>query len=333
MVGRVAEAVFKAGAHLGRRREADGAVLRREAVAVVVEPGDRLTVGVDALRGGRLDDVAHGVERRGRIGVDPAEEVGRGRCGGEAPGAEPHAGLDGRRVVRDVGAAHVERAEKLRREETAPDAVSRLGEELLDERCNVQEGVVVVHREEPLGRQQVRGAALLLVLVAVDREEAHGRVAGPAVADHRGGQLRRILHAERVEHPPCGILGPLRPAVADFERVPLVGDGQHPDRPGQQPGPVGRQDGRVPLHVEAGFGAQVAGAAEDGVVARCRGDRDLQRAPLARLVRIGERRGPESRDADPVRAEVAAEGVDRQFHGIRFLRLGRISSSSVLIVP
>lgn len=175
VAGGVAQEELEPDGRLGWRREADApVVVRTEAVSVVVEPVDGLPLRVGALRGGRIDDVAHRVEHACRVGIDLAGLVGLGLRVAPAAGLESHAVGRRGRVVRGVGPAHVERAEEVALEKAAAEGVSRLVEHPLDERGDPKERVVVVRREDPFGRHQVRRAVAPGILVVVDWKEFHG---------------------------------------------------------------------------------------------------------------------------------------------------------------
>lgn len=85
----------------------------------------------------------------------------------------------------------------------------------------MQERVVIVHRQEPLGGEQVRRAVALRVFVAADREELHGRpsvqpariVSGVRAARKSTPRALNIRRAARL---------PSRSAVADFYPVSFV---------------------------------------------------------------------------------------------------------------
>ena len=327
MGGGVLEVVFEADARLDEGREADPLAVEGEAAAVVVEPLDRHSVRIDALRRGRLDDVAHGVEHTQRIGDHLADLVGRRRGGGEPPGQEAHAGLGRRGVPRGVGAAHVERAEEVRSEEAALDAVAGLGEDPLDERRDMQEGVVVVRREEPLVGQQVGRAGRPGVFVAVDGEEAHGGRGRPAAADLRGREQRRVVDAQRVEHPQRSVRCPAGPAVSDLQLVALVRSRQQADPAAEELGAALREAGLVRRVVEFREGVQLAGKARRLVVAGRRGDRDLPLAPVAAGLDVGRLRRIPGRKEQPLCTQITGFVVDRQFHVMAVFCRSRISIS------
>ena len=330
--GGVFQAVFESDADLRGRREDDLPVLRREAVAVVVESADCLAVRIDALRRGRFDDVPHRVGYRLGIGRDPSQFVGRRRRRGQPPGRESHAVGRRRGVARGVGSAHVERAEELRFQKAALHAVARFGEDLPDERGDVQKGVVVLHRKEPFGRKQVLRAVLLFIFVAVNGEELHGRGIRPAFEDRRRRQLSLPRHAQPGEHPAGGVFGPSGTAVADFERVARLRRGQQAHRPADQHRPFRRQFRRVERIIEPPGGMGVPGEGRHGIVSGRRRDRDFQRPPFAAGFRPGQLRRIVTGYGDALRAQIAGLSVDSQFHDVRVLRLGRTAISRQLSV-
>lgn len=330
MVGGVLQVILESRAHLGRGREDDIAPVETETAAVVAQAGNRFPVGVGGLGRGRLDDVPHGVERGIRVGGHAARIIGLRRGGRQPPGEKAHAGGKGRGVARGVCAAHVERPEQVRLHESAFDAVPRFAEDRFDERRHMQERVVIVHRQEPLGGEQVRRAVALRVFVAADRKELHGRIVRPACENRLRSQGRPEIDAEGVEHPPCGVFGPARAAVADFDPVPLVRCAQHPYRSLQHDGTFGRKFRRVRRRVEPFGGMRIAGESGERVVSGRCGDGQRQRTAFAGGFDVGEGRGVVPRYGDPLRSEVARLSVDIQFHGMRVLRLGRISISRQL---
>ena len=327
VVGGVLQVILESRAHLGRGREYDIAPVETETAAVVAQAGNRFPVGVGGLRRGRLDDVSHGIERGIRVGGHAARIIGLRRCGRQPPGEKAHAGGEGRGVARGVCAAHVERPKQLRFHESAFDAVPRFAEDRFDERRHMQERVVIVHRQEPLGGEQVRRAVALRVFVAADREELHGRIVRPACEDRLRSQGRPEIDAEGVEHPPCGVFRPARSAVADFYPVSFVRCAQHPHRSAQHHGTFGRKFRRVQRCVEPFCGMRIAGESGERIVAHRCGDGQRQRTAFAGGLDVGEGRGGVSRHGDPLRSEVARLSVDIQFHGMRVLRLERISIS------
>ena len=331
--GGVAEAVFEPRGRLREGREQDAASVRREASPVIVQSVDGVSVGVGALRRGRLDDVAHRVERGRGVGDDLPRLVGLRRDGGGPAGREAHAGFRRGGVVRGVGPAHVERAEELRGEEAALDAVAGLREDAFGERGHVQEGVVVVRREHPFGGQQVGRAVPCGVLVAEHGEELHGPAVGPSGEDVGRCELSVVFDPQRVEHAPRGVLGPSRAAAADFERVFRVRRGEQPYRSAQQLGPSGRQHGFVARVVELPGGVGLARVSRRRGVAGCRGKCDPERAAFAAALRGCRLPGVVARYGDPFRPQVAGASVDRQFHRAGAVRLSRISISRQLIVP
>ena len=331
--GGVFQAVFEPDADLRRRREDDLAVVRRETVAVVEKSVDRLAVGVDALGRGRVDDVAHGVGDGLGVGRNPPQFVRRSRRRSQPPRREAHAAGRRRGVARGVGPAHVERPEKRRFEKAALHLVIRLPKNLPDERGDVQERMVVLHREQAFRRKQVRGAVLPTVFVAVDGEELHRGVVRPALDDRRRGQDIVPRHPQSGEHAAGGIFGPSGPSVADFERVPLSRRGQQAHRSADQRRTFGRQLRRVERVVEPAGGVRIAGKPHERIVARRRGNRDFQRPPFAASLRIGEPCGIVAGNGNAPRLQVANLSVDFQFHAACFLRLGRMAISRQLNVP
>ena len=183
VVGRVAEFVFEPHAHLRQRPEAEFALLDAQAASGAVCVGERDPRLVDLLRREGVDEVAHGVVRHEGVGLHPSQRIGRRRAVGLAPCQKPHLLLPDAGVVRGVGAAHVERAEPRALHEGAFDGVPRFGEECLHQCADRQEGVVVVGREQPLGRSEPRVAVLDFVAVAVYRQEFYGRVVAPPRGD------------------------------------------------------------------------------------------------------------------------------------------------------
>ena len=333
VVGGVFQVVFEARTHFGRGGEDDAPLVEPEAVAVVAKFGNRLPVGVERLRRGRFDDVAHAVGRCARVGRHPPQVVAL--CGGRSQpaGVEAHPRSKRRRVARRVGTAHVKRAELRTAREIAFDAVAGFCEDRLDERRHVQEGMVVVHREDPFGRQQIRRAVLLRVFVAADREKLYGRIVRPAVRDGRREQARMIIDAQGAEHPPGGIFRPAGTAFADFDPVPLARSFEQPYRPGQQLRPFGREHSPVERGVEPPCGMRVAGESQKRFVTGRRGERELLRPAFPCGFHVREFRGGVTPDGDGLPGQVTGLRVDRQFHGIPVLRLGRISISRQVTAP
>ena len=164
----------------------------------------------------------------------------------------------------------------------------------------MQERVVIVHRQEPLGGEQVRRAVALRVFVAADRKELHGRIVRPACEDRLRSQGRPEIDAEGVEHPPCGVFRPARSAVADFYPVSFVRCAQHPHCSAQHHGTFGRKFRRVQRRVEPFGGMRIAGESGERIVAHRCGDGQRQRTAFAGGLDVGEGRGVVSRHGDPL---------------------------------
>ncbi len=241
--------------------------------------------------------------------------------------------IERRRVARGVGPAHVERAEELRLHEAAADSVARLGEDPPHERLHVQEGEIIVGREDPLGRQQVVRGIDLRVFVAQDGEELHGAVVGPAAADRRGVEAGAPPDAERPQRPLRRLPGPARAALADLDRVTRVRRRQQPRRAGEEGRTGGRHRRPVPRVVEPLEGMGVAGEPRRGVVAGRGGELDPQRPPLPGRRGVGEPGGIVARNDAARCAEVAGASVDRQFHGCGVSAVERNVASNDDSVP
>ena len=331
VVGGVFQVEFESGLDLRGGREYDLSVVGSEAVAVVVESADGFAVDVDALGRGRVDDVPHGVGQRLGVCGDASQAACGGGCGTEPAGRESHPvdGCGG--VSRGVGAADVERSEEFRVEEPALDAVSGVREYLFDECGQVQEGVVILHGEEPFGGEQVRGAVLLFVFVAVDGEEADGRVVRPTLPDVRRCQPDVPVDAQVFEFAAYGLFGPVGTAVADFEFEPVVLHGQQADAASDQPGPLCRELGPMQRVVESFGRIGILGESEDRSVAFRDRDFDFQRPSFACAVDRFGAGGIVSGYGDRTLAEVAVLSVDFQFHEGLFL--GRTTISSEQSMP
>ena len=208
VVGRVTEFVFEPHAHLRQRPEAEFALLDAQAASGAVCVGERGPRLVDLLRREGVDEVAHGVVRHEGVGLHPSQRIGRRRAVGLAPCQKPHLLLPDAGVVRGVGAAHVERAEPRALHEGAFDGVPRFGEECLHQCADRQEGVVVVGREQPLGRSEPRVAVLDFVAVAVYRQEFYGRVVAPPRGDLGRQQPSFVGYLQLPEPPLRRLLGP-----------------------------------------------------------------------------------------------------------------------------
>ena len=180
VVGGVAQPVLESHADLRRRTIYDLAVLVSETVAVVVgvrAHGSRLVLGQGR---GALHDVAQHVVRSVGRRIHPSGRIGRGRRRGQTHGPESHPPFERRRIAPGISSAHVERFERRRLHEVAPHGIPRRREERPHERRDMQKGVVVVGREHPQHRLQVRRSVPLRVTVAHHREELHrARVAPP----------------------------------------------------------------------------------------------------------------------------------------------------------
>ncbi len=336
VVGGVLEVVLEPGAHLRRRGEADHSVRQAERAAVVAEFGNRFAVGVGRLGRGRVDDVAHRVDRCLGVGVDHPRRARRGGRRGQPPGEEPHPGRGGGGVARGVGAAHVERPEERRGEKGAFDPVARFLEHPLHEGGDVEKRVVVVDRQQPFGREQVLRVVELRVFVAVDGKELDGRVVGPASADRLGRKRVEVVDSQRVEHPPRRPFRPARSAVADFEGERFVRCRQQADRAFQQHGVFGRYRRRVQGGIEAAPRVRVARVAQQGAVARGGRNCELHPAAFAAGVRVDRPGGRIARYGAGSRPEVAGPTVyaelHRHLHGRSVLQ-GRISISSMFSTP
>ena len=232
--------------------------------------------------------------------------------------------------MRGVGAAHVERAEELRFEEAALDRVARPGEDGLDHRGQLQEGVVVVHREEPLGGIEPRSGALLGVVVAHHGEELHRRGVAPPGADVD----RRELHAEgdgqRPEHSQRGAAGPLRRPVAQLEAVALGAAREQARRTAEEERPLPLDVDAARGEVEGARTLRRIGVAQQAGVARRAGQQQLHGGALAGGRRVGKRRGIESGAELRRTVQVAGLVIDTDFgtHSATSLRVGRIATSS-----
>ena len=327
VVGGVAQVVFESDIDTCRWHESDFAVFHPEASAVVGQFRNRLAVGIERLRSGRLDDVAYCVVDCRRVGIDAAGRAGLCRHGGQAAGIESHAGRSCRRVVRCVSAAHVERSEEIRLQEPAFDAVSRFFENGRKKRSDVQERSVIVDRKHPFDRQQIRGIACAWIFVAVHRKETYGCVVRPTVEDGRGGQRCLVVDCERVELGECGLLRPIGSAVAQFEDVFRLRCREQPCRTCEEQGSVGCDFGRVDRLVESCCSVRVAGEAGNGIVCVGYGKRHFQRPARAAGIHIGQRGDIVLRELRQSVAEVATVVVDGQFHGRRDWVFGRMMIS------